>query len=392
MKPPRLGPGTTVILSTDASGGEIFRRWLDRAGHTVQKAESQSAAEEVLEWSNPDLLLVDLSVPGASAYEWLGRIGLRYPRLAILVVTDDSALASAVTAMQSGAYDYLVKPVDEVRLITAAKNALAFHRLSTRVTSLEREAKGEGFAGIVGRSRPMKRLYEQLDRIAASDVTVLIHGESGAGKELVARAIHEHSSRQNAPFVAVNCAAIPETLQESELFGHEKGAFTGASDRRVGRFEQADGGTLFFDEVGELSPGLQAKLLRVLQERRFTRVGGGSELDVDVRVLCATHRNLRDEVAAGRFRDDLYYRLAVVELDVPPLRDREGDIPLLAQTFLDAYDESRDAAWEHRSLDIPVLQTFSYYPWPGNVRELQNAPSRHSGIRGHPRHARPGRR
>jgi DNA-binding NtrC family response regulator len=176
--------------------------------------------------------------------------------------------------------------------------------------------------------------------------------------------------------VAVNCAAIPETLQESELFGHEKGAFTGATDRRVGRFEQANGGTLLFDEVGELSAALQAKLLRVLQERRFSRVGSGGEIEVDVRVLCATHRNLADEVSAGRFREDLFYRLAVVELDVPALREREGDIPLLAQAFLDAYDQSRGETGQNRSLDIPVLQTFLSYPWPGNVRELQNAVQR----------------
>jgi transcriptional regulator with GAF, ATPase, and Fis domain len=212
--------------------------------------------------------------------------------------------------------------------------------------------------------------------VAGADATVLVRGESGSGKELVARAIHEHSSRRDGPFVAVNCAAIPETLQESELFGHEKGAFTGAVDRRIGRFEQANGGTLFFDEVGELTPALQAKLLRVLQERRLHRVGGTEEIEVDVRVVAATHRDLEANVADGSFRQDLFYRIAVVELLVPPLREREGDIPLLAQTFLDGYDASSGGGHEHRSLDIPVLQTFVEYPWPGNVRELQNAVQR----------------
>ena len=372
MRAPRLGPGSSVILSSDPSGGRILNRWLDRAGHSVGVVRTLDECSELLDRSTTDLLVVDLGVPDDTAFEWLGRVNLRYPRLAMLVLTDSTSVQDAVRAMQSGAYDYLLKPTDEVRLITASRNALAFHRLSTRVAHLEREVRGEGFSGMVGRSPVMKRLYHQLDRIAASDVTVMIRGESGVGKELVARAIHENSSRSDRPFVAVNCAAIPENLQESELFGHEKGAFTGATDRRIGRFEQADGGTLFFDEVGELSPALQAKLLRVLQERRFSRVGGASEIEVDVRILGATHRDLAGDVRSGRFRQDLYYRLAVIEFVVPRLREREGDIPLLAQTFLDAYDAGRGEA-EPRSLDIPVLQTFLAYPWPGNVRELQNA-------------------
>lgn len=375
-KAPRLGPGLSLLVSLGGSDTPILQRWLNRAGHDVRLAEDLAGALSMLERSTPDLMLLDAGIPDAELMDWLRGVRLRYPSLAVLVSSESSNLDHAVASMQAGSFDYLVKPVEEVRLITAARNGMAFHRLSTRVVSLEREARGEGYSGIVGRSAPMRRLFRQIDRLAGSDVTILIHGESGSGKELVARAIHEHSSRSGAPFVAVNCAAIPETLQESELFGHEKGAFTGATERRAGRFEQANGGTLFFDEVGELSPGLQAKLLRVLQERRFNRVGGVDEIEVDVRVLCATHRVLEDDVAAGRFRQDLFYRLAVIELEVPPLREREGDIPLLAQTILETYDESQGHAGAPRSLDIPVLHTFLQYPWPGNVRELQNAVQR----------------
>jgi DNA-binding NtrC family response regulator len=342
----------------------------------VEVAESVEECDTLVDRSPPDLFVLDVAMPDPSTHDFLSRMRVRYPRLAMLVVTDSVTVEHTVASMQAGAYDYLVKPVDEIRLLTVAKNALAFHRLSTRVATLEREAKGEGFAGIIGRSPCMKRLYRQLERVAASDATVLVHGESGSGKELVAQAIHEHSSRREAPFVAVNCAAIPDTLQESELFGHEKGAFTGATERRIGRFEQANGGTLFFDEVGELTPALQSKLLRVLQERRFNRVGGTSELEVDVRVVAATHRDLEAEVARGNFRQDLFFRIAVIEVDVPPLREREGDIPLLAQTFLEGFDSSRSDLDDHRSFDIPVLQTFLSYPWPGNVRELQNAVQR----------------
>jgi DNA-binding NtrC family response regulator len=289
------------------------------------------------------------------------------------VLTENREVPTVVSAMQAGAYDYLVKPIEEQRLITEARNAIAFHRLNSRVQSLEREMTGQGFSGMVGQSPAMKALYSQLDKVARSDITVLVRGESGTGKELVARAIHENSSRRDGPFVAVNCAAIPATLQESEFFGHEKGSFTGATERRTGRFEQADGGTLFFDEVGELSLELQAKLLRVLQERSFTRVGGSKEIAVDVRVLAATHRDLLDGVQGGTFRQDLYYRLAVMEIDVPPLRDRGGDIPLLAQTFLEDHDVTAGREDEHRGVHLDALQAFLTYPWPGNVREFQNA-------------------
>jgi DNA-binding NtrC family response regulator len=350
---------------------------LTRAGHHVEVAATASECLTRLDQTFPDFVLLDLDLPDGSGVELIREIRVKYPRVAVVVLTERAEISSVVGSMQAGAFDYLVKPADEAKLLTVARNAIAFQRLNTRVVSLEREVKGQGFAGIIGQSQAMKALYRQLDRVAGSDATVLIHGESGAGKELVARAIHEHSNRRDGPFVALNCAAIPETLQESELFGHEKGAFTGATERRIGRFEQANGGTILFDEVGELSASLQAKLLRVLQERTFSRVGGSKDIESDVRLLAATHRNLDREVESGRFRADLYYRIAVVELAIPPLRDREGDVALLAHMFLEEYDAAAGRS-AFRSFDLAALRTVVDYPWPGNVRELQNAMQRAS--------------
>jgi DNA-binding NtrC family response regulator len=269
--------------------------------------------------------------------------------------------------MQLGAYDYFTKPVDRTKLVTAIRNAAERQSLKARLERLERDAEPSR-RGIVGGSPAIRSLHRQIDRVADSDVTVAIIGESGAGKELVARAIHDSSARANHPFVALNCAAIPETLQESELFGHERGAFTGANQRRVGRFEQAHSGTLFLDEVAELSLALQAKLLRVLQERVFTRVGGSQEVRSDFRLVTATHKNLADEVQAGRFRADLYYRIAVFELGLPALRDRREDVALLAHHFASAF-----ASTEELRFSAEALELLMAYPWPGNVRELQNA-------------------
>jgi DNA-binding NtrC family response regulator len=374
---PRLGPGNSIIADADASDAKFLARWLKRAGHNVEVATKASECLTKLDHTFPDFVLLDLDLPDGSGVELIREIRVKYPRVAVVVLTERAEIKSVVASMQAGAFDYLVKPADEAKLLTVARNAISFQRLNARVVSLEREVKGQGFAGMVGHSQPMKALYRQLDRVAGSDATILIHGESGAGKELVARAIHEHSNRNEGPFVALNCAAIPETLQESELFGHEKGAFTGATERRIGRFEQANGGTILFDEVGELSASLQAKLLRVLQERTFSRVGGSKDIESDVRLLAATHRNLDREVESGRFRADLYYRIAVVELAIPPLRVREGDVALLAHMFLEEYDAAAGRS-TFRSFDLAALRAVVDYPWPGNVRELQNAMQRAS--------------
>jgi two-component system nitrogen regulation response regulator GlnG len=259
--------------------------------------------------------------------------------------------------------------------VTTVGNAVERYQMSMRLRQLEREVGGEGYANIVGDSPVMKELYRQMDRVAASDITILIHGESGTGKELVAQAIYEASGRKSGPFVALNCAAIPETLQESEIFGHEKGAFTGAVARHIGKFEQANSGCLFMDEVAELSLSLQAKLLRAIQEKKFHRVGGSTQVQSDFRLIAATHRNLLDMVNRSVFREDLYFRIAVFELEVPPLREREDDVVLLAERFLDRYNAKAPKGPKARPrprLSNEVINLLKAYHWPGNVRELEN--------------------
>jgi DNA-binding NtrC family response regulator len=272
--------------------------------------------------------------------------------------------------MKCGAHDYLTKPLNPTKLLTTLKNAVAHGRLAMRVSQLEREVEGRGYPGISGDSPAMRAVFRQMDRLAVNDVTVIIHGESGTGKELVARAIHESSSRRGGPFIAVNSAAIPENLLESELFGHEKGAFTGAANRRIGRFEEANRGTMFLDEIGELTPAVQAKLLRVLQERCFQRVGGSATIRSDFRLITATHRNLLEEVKARRFREDLFFRLAVFELELPPLRRRKEDIPILANVFIRQNRETMGGRVS--GISSSALGVLLRHDWPGNVRELQN--------------------
>jgi DNA-binding NtrC family response regulator len=369
----RLGPGSSIVVERETLGLGRTVRWLDRAGHTVRTVDGSASCLDALAKGEPDLLIVGLEPRDLTNTHWLSEVRGQYGRVAVLVVTESGAAARVAVALPAlGANDYLIAPLEDVSFIAAAQHVLEVQRLNHQVASLQREVRGQGFSGIVGQSTVMKRLFREIERVAPSDITVLVHGESGSGKELIARAIHERSPRHRRALVAVNCAAIPDTLQESELFGHETGAFTGATERRTGRFEQADGGTLFFDEVAELSAAAQAKLLRVLQEQCFTRVGGAGEISVDVRVVAATHRRLADEVAAGRFREDLYYRLAVMELEVPPLRAREGDIALLAHMFLEEFDAALGKV-DERAFDMEALRALDRYAWPGNVRELRNA-------------------
>jgi DNA-binding NtrC family response regulator len=316
-------------------------------------------------------VLLDINMPGLSGLETLERIKARHARLPVIMMTAQTGVETVVSAMQLGAHDYIPKPLEHPKLMAAVANALTHHQMSLRLTSLEREAAGEGFPGIIGESDAMAELFRQMDRVTESDITVLIHGESGTGKELIARGLHSRSGRRNGPFVALNCAAIAETLQESELFGHERGAFTGATAKRLGAFEQADGGTLFLDEVAELPPGLQAALLRATQERSFRRVGGAQDIASDFRLLAATHRELENEVKAGRFREDLYYRIAVFELDVPPLRDRHGDVVRLIRHAVARWAKQNEAPPPR--LSATAMKVLTRYPWPGNVRELDNA-------------------
>jgi two-component system response regulator AtoC len=364
-----------VLVDDDRNLCDLVERFLDRAGHEVRVFHDGESFLASLGATMPDVICLDLSMPGIGGLDTLDIIKERQRHLPVIILTADHTVDSVVTAMQRGAYDYLVKPIDRTKLVTTVGNAVERYQMSMRLRSLEREVGGEGYANIAGDSPAMKELYRQMDRVAASDITILIHGESGTGKELVAQAIYETSGRKSGPFVALNCAAIPETLQESEIFGHEKGAFTGAVTRHIGKFEQANGGCLFMDEVAELSLSLQAKLLRAIQEKKFHRVGGSTQVQSDFRLIAATHRNLLDMVNRTLFREDLYFRIAVFELEVPPLREREDDVVVLAERFLDRYNAKAPRgpkAQPRPRLSNEVLDLLKAYQWPGNVRELEN--------------------
>lgn len=361
-----------LIVDDDASHRRLIQHWLDRSGYKTETFGSGPACLDALTQSLPDAILLDLHMDGMDGHQTLQHIHDIHPNLPTIMLTGDTDLENVVKAMQAGACNYLGKPVDRRKLLDVLQKAIETYHQKFQVRYEERKASGtQGYGNLLGHSPIMQKLFRNLERVAPSNITVLIAGESGTGKELVAKAIHQNSRRVDGPFIALNCAAIPETLQESELFGHEKGAFTGANSRRIGRFEQAHGGTLFLDEVGELSPGLQAKLLRVIQERRFYRVGGSDEIEVDVRLLAATHQDLNSAVSSGNFREDLYYRLAVFEIFVPPLRSRTEDLPILTQQFVEQFTETH----QRKTLVLApeVMRCLEAYHWPGNVRELQNA-------------------
>jgi DNA-binding NtrC family response regulator len=305
------------IVDDDPTLRTLVERWLQLAGFESSTFSDGDSCLQALTEELPAVILLDVNMPGMDGMEVLERIRTHNPLVPVIMLTADDAVESVVKAMKMGAWDYLAKPLDRTKLLTTLRNAEERYQLNGRVAQLEREVQGRGYAGIVGTSAPMQHIFRQLDRLSRSDVSVLIHGESGTGKELVARALHTSGTRSKGPFVAVNSAAIPESLMESELFGHEKGSFTGALNRRIGRFEEANNGTIFLDEIGELSPAVQAKLLRVLQERKFQRVGGSALISTDFRLVTATHRNLANDVEAGTFRQDLYFRLAVFDLEIP---------------------------------------------------------------------------
>ncbi len=366
-------PPLVLIVDDDCTTVALVSRWLDQAGFQTASLSSAEALLEALATSLPDLILLDLGLPGLHGLDALREIRGRHSTVPVVVLTGDRAVSTVVDAMREGAYDYLSKPCDRTKILTTSRNACESHRLSVKVAALERQARDDAFEGILGRSPQMRRLFGQMNKVAPSDISVLVHGESGTGKELVARAIHDASARASGPYVAVNCAAIPESLQDSELFGHEKGSFTGAHAKREGRFELANGGTLFLDEIAELSGSLQAKLLRVLQERRFERVGGTTSLSSDFRLIAASHRDLRAMVERGEFREDLYFRIAVFELDVPPLREREGDTRLLLERLLEQATPPGETTPRFDPLAMEILLE---YRWPGNVRELSNVVQR----------------
>ena len=347
----------------------MLRSLLGEWGWTTEEADDGAMAVAAVEAGPFDALLMDVRMTSMDGMEALRRIHAINPAIPVVIMTAFSSVDCAVAAIKQGAHDYLTKPLDFDRLRTALEVAMGHRQQETATLDIGQPFGDDG--RIIGKSEPMQKLWEMIVHVAPTEATVLINGESGTGKELVAAALHHKSLREKGPLVKVNCAALAETLLESELFGHERGAFTGADRRREGRFVQAHGGTLFLDEIGETSPGMQAKLLRVLQEHELQRVGGQETIKVDVRILVATNRDLEEEVAAGRFREDLYYRLKVVELEVPPLRERQGDIPLLAGYFLRSFAEKNRRLVSGVTPECMAL--LNRYPWPGNVRELEHA-------------------
>ncbi|MBL9209300.1 MAG: sigma-54-dependent Fis family transcriptional regulator [Opitutaceae bacterium] len=360
---------TTILLVEDDAriAGEL-QRVLEAEGWTVTRAASAEAGLAKVAEEKCDLVLTDVRLPGASGTELLKRLHAERPRLPVILMTAHGTAETAIEATKLGAYDYLLKPFEIPDLLAAAKKALTNSRLMFAPVMLGGASAAR--EAMVGRSRAMQEIYKEIGRVAAKPVTVLIRGETGTGKELVARAIYQHSDRADRPFIAVNCAAIPETLLESELFGHERGSFTGAEARRIGRFEQANGGTIFLDEIGDLSANTQAKLLRVLQEKSLQRLGGRETIPIDARVLAATHHDLDRAIHEQQFRPDLFYRLSGVVIALPPLRERRDDIPALVQYFLRRH--GKDLGAKHPSIHPKALDLLREHSWPGNIRELEN--------------------
>ena len=360
-----------LVVDDEQSLREVLSIMLKRAGYAVTSAIDGEDAVELLQKEIYDLVITDLRMPKVDGLEVLRAVKSASPETVVLIITAFASAESAVEAMKQGAYDYLTKPflVDEVQLII--RNALEKRRLTTENMLLKREmASQSSFAQLVGQSEAMQKVFEVVRKVADSKSNVLICGESGTGKELVARAIHYNSVRSASPFVAVNCSAVPETLLESELFGHMKGSFTGAIANKAGLFEIADGGTIFLDEIGDTTPTIQVKLLRVIQEREFRRVGGSQDVKVDVRVVAATNKDLEKAVADGSFREDLYYRLDVIPIRLPPLRMRTGDIPLLVNHFLERF--AKESGKPKPVFSPDAMHVLLEHEWRGNVRELEN--------------------
>jgi two-component system, NtrC family, response regulator len=364
---------TILIVDDEKNYPLVLSAVLQEEGFETLTANSGHEALAVLEHSDVDLVLTDMKMPRMDGIELLERIKENDPELPVIMMTAYGTVEKAVEAMQKGAYNYILKPFDNEQLILYVNKAMEMYRVVKENRRLRSAIESRySFGNIIGKSKPMQAIFESIRKVAPANATVLIEGSSGTGKELVAKSIHFNSQRRNKPFVAVNCAALAESLLESELFGHEKGAFTGAISMKKGRFELADQGTLFLDEIGELSLSLQVKLLRVLQEKVVERVGGTRPIFVNIRLIAATNKSLKEEIQAGRFREDLYYRLNVVPIMLPPLSDRLEDIRLLAAHFIQKHAEERQGAPAVTGLDKEVERIFFDYSWPGNVRELEN--------------------
>lgn len=360
-----------LLIDDEADVQYSFRRIFDQPDIELTTANSGEEGLKIIPRLKPDLVIMDIRMGGMSGLETLRRLRQLDAKLLVIMMTAYGTTQTAIEAMKLGAYDYLLKPFDVPKLKQVVLNALKAARDMKQVVSYQPLLESEDYdLGVIGRSEAMQNVFKVIGQLAVSDATALITGESGTGKELVARAIYFHGKRHGNPFLAINCAAIPEALLESELFGHERGAFTGAAAQRIGKFEQCNGGTIFLDEIGDMSLPTQAKILRVLQSGTFERVGGNEPIKVDVRVIAATHKPLEQAVAAREFREDLFYRLNVVRIHVPPLRERPSDIPLLVNYFLNKFAQTQKRA--PKSISASASALLEKFRWPGNVRELEN--------------------
>lgn len=361
-----------MIVDDEKIVRESLYHWFTKIGHTVERASSGFEALEILEKSHFDVLFVDIRMPEMNGIELLEKVKTEYPETVVIIITAYGSIESAVKAMKLGASDYLLKPFkpDYLSLVMEkiaqqVKLSLEYNYLKGRLDKITR------FDNIIGQSPAMEKIFDLIPEVAQSDSSILLTGETGTGKELVAKAIHAKSKRSRFPFIPINCGAIPDSLLESELFGHQKGAFTGATHPRKGFLEVVSGGTLFLDEIGEVSAKMQIDLLRVLEEKKITRIGDCNPVAVDFRLISATRRNLEQEIAAGNFREDFFYRINVISVPIPPLRERKEDIPLLIQHFLDKYSQETTKRVDHITRD--TIKRLTAYEWPGNVRELENA-------------------
>lgn len=360
---------TILVVDDEKSIRNTLREILEFEGYDIQEAESGAKAIKLFKENDIDLVILDIKMSGMDGIEVLENVKELKPEIPVIMISGHGTIKIAVEATKMGAFDFIEKPPDLNRLLISVRNALAKNELVKENRRIRSELNN--VTEMVGNSPALKRVKKTIEKVAPSSSRVLITGENGTGKELVAKWIHEKSRRAGKRFIDVNCAAIPSELLESELFGHEKGAFTGASDRRIGKFELADGGTLFLDEIGDMSYGAQAKVLRALQEGIITRVGGSESIKIDVRVLSATNKELQSEIKENNFREDLFHRLNVIPIHLPPLRERKDDIPLLAQWFLKQLSE-KDILYSGKVFTDDALEELKNYPWPGNIRELQN--------------------
>jgi len=364
-----------LIVDDDEGLVHFLRRFFTRQGHEVCTCNSGEQALKIVRQESLDLILLDYKMSGLNGLDTLKQIRESQVKTPVIIMTAYGTTDTAIEAMRLGAYDYLLKPFEREELKRLAGDALEVNRLMKEVVSFPEASQKaplqpKGTVQIIGNNRTMQSVYKLIGQVAEKDVTVLVTGESGTGKELVARAIYHHSHRKGKPFLAVNCAAIPDTLFESELFGHERGAYTGAERTHIGKFERCDGGTLFFDEIGDMPLSTQAKILRVIQYGEFERLGGGTSMKADVRIIAATNKNLEKEVEQNRFREDLYWRLKIISIELPPLRDRLEDVPALVGYFLDRFNQEYHASI--RYVEDVAMKSMLSYTWPGNVRELEN--------------------